>query len=104
MTARPKNSLELVEMVMLVEEIFGTEIPEDDPQNIGSPSEMVDRLEPWVSNQRPNKLASTLLRKLAKAQQRPELAEGLEGHGGETKLPPSFAKFSANGSSGGERF
>jgi hypothetical protein len=75
----PKDSLELVEMLMLVEEIFGTDIPNDDAEHFGSPSEMVDWLDPILSNQRPNKQAATLLRKLAKNQERPELAEGLDG-------------------------
>jgi hypothetical protein len=36
-------------------------------------------LERHLSNQRPNKEAAALLRKLAKAHNNPELAEGLEG-------------------------
>jgi len=79
MTPRPTNSLDLVEMVMVFEEFFGTEIPNDDFEHFDSPSELVDRLERLLSNQRPNKAARALLRKLAKEQQRPELAEGLEG-------------------------
>jgi hypothetical protein len=39
----------------------------------------VDWLELHLSNQRPNQAAAVLLRKLAKAQKNPELAEGLEG-------------------------
>jgi hypothetical protein len=73
------DSLELVEMVMLVEEIFGTDIPNDDAEHFGSPSEMVDWLDPILSNRRPNKQAAALLRKLARDQERPELAEGLDG-------------------------
>jgi hypothetical protein len=38
----------------------------------------VDWLEPYLSNQRPNKEAAALLRKLAKDYNKPELAEGLE--------------------------
>ena len=79
MTPRARDSLEVVEMVMAFEEVFGTEIPNDDFEHSGSPSEIVDRLERRLSNQRPNKEAKALLRKLAKEQQRPELAEGLEG-------------------------
>jgi|SRR5882762_4850550 len=73
------NSLDLVEMVMLVEEIFGTDILDDDGEHFGSPREMVDWLEPCLSNQRPNKHAAALLRKLAKDHESPELAEGLDG-------------------------
>jgi len=39
----------------------------------------VDWLELYLSNQRPNKEAAALLRKLAKDYNKPELAEGLEG-------------------------
>jgi hypothetical protein len=79
MIPRAMDSLDAVEAVMLVEEIFGTEIPNDHAESFGSPREMVDWLEPYLSNQRPNKQASALLRKLAKAHGNPQLAEGLEG-------------------------
>ena len=79
MAPRAIDSLDLVEMVMVFEEVFDTEIPSDDFENFSSPSEIVDRLERILSNQRPNKAAKALLIKLAKEQQRPELAEGLEG-------------------------
>jgi hypothetical protein len=72
-------SLDLVEAVMLVEEVFGTEIPDNDAEHFGSPPEMVDWLELHLSNQRLNQAAGALLRKLAKANKNPELAEGLEG-------------------------
>jgi hypothetical protein len=64
---------------MLIEEVFETEIPDNDAENFGSPREMADRLELHLSNQRPNKQAAALLRKLAKAHDNPQLAEGLEG-------------------------
>ena len=79
MTPRAIDSLDLVEIVMVFEEVFSTEIRNDEFERFGSPSEMVDRLERLLSNQRPNKAAKALLRKLAKEQQQPELAEGLEG-------------------------
>jgi hypothetical protein len=48
------DSLELVELVMAIEEFFGVEIAEDDGSKApGSPSEIVDRLERQLSNQRP---------------------------------------------------
>jgi hypothetical protein len=61
------------------EEVFGTEIPDGDSENFGSPREMVDWLELHLSNQRPSKEAAALLRKLVKAENNPELAERLEG-------------------------
>jgi acyl carrier protein len=79
MTPLPKDSLDIVEMVMVIEEVFGTEIPNGDGEGFGNPREIVDWLETHLSNQRPNKKAADFLRKLAKKQRNPELAEGLEG-------------------------
>ena len=78
---RPKemDSLDIVEAVMLIEEIFGTEIPAWDAESFGSPVKIVDWLESHLSNRRPNKQAADFLRKLAKTHNTPELAEGLEG-------------------------
>jgi hypothetical protein len=73
------DSLDLVEAVMAIEEIFGTDIPDYDAEQFGSPREIVDWLEPHLSNRRPNKAAVALLRKLAKAHNSPELAEGTDG-------------------------
>jgi Phosphopantetheine attachment site len=79
MIPKAMDSLDLVEAVMLIEEIFGTDIPDRDTEGLGSPREIVDWLELYLSNQRPNKAAIALLRKLAKDHNDPELAEGLEG-------------------------
>jgi hypothetical protein len=73
------DSLDLVEAVMLIEEVLGTDIPDSDAENFGSPREIVDWLELHLSNQRPNKQAAALLRKLARDLNDPDLAEGLEG-------------------------
>ncbi len=73
------NSLDTVEAVMAFEEAFGVELPVHESEDFGSPQEMVDWLELHLSNQRPNKQAAALLRRLAKDQNNPELAEGLEG-------------------------
>lgn len=73
------DSLDLVEAVMLIEEIFGTELPNDDAGNFGGPKEIVDWLDLHLSNRRPTKEAAAFLRKLAKTHNNPELAEGLEG-------------------------
>jgi len=78
-TFNSMNSLDTVEAVMAFEEAFGVQLPVHDSKDFGSPQEMVDRLELHLSNQRPNKQAAALLRKLAKDQNNPELAEGLEG-------------------------
>jgi acyl carrier protein len=79
MTPLPKDSLDVVEMVMVIEEVFGIEIPNDDAEGFGNPREIVDWLEANLSNQRPNKQAADFLRTLGKKQQSPELAEGLDG-------------------------
>jgi hypothetical protein len=79
MIPKAMDSLDLVEAVMLIEEVFEIEIPDGDAEAFGSPREMVDWLELHLSNQRPSKGAAALLERLAKAHNNPELAEGLEG-------------------------
>jgi hypothetical protein len=73
------DSLDLVEAVILIEEIFGPDLPDGDLENFGSTKEIVDWLETRLSNRRPNKEAVVLLKKLAKRYNDPELAEGAEG-------------------------
>jgi len=63
---------------MVFEEVFDIEISDDEAERGGSPSEIADSFERRLSNQRPNQQAATMLRKLAKEQQWPELAEGLD--------------------------
>ena len=72
------SGLDTVEMVMAIEEAFDVEIPGEIGQ-FESKAEMVDRLEPVLSNQRPNKAAAAWLKRIAKDRQQPELAEGSEG-------------------------
>ena len=55
MIPKAVDSLDLVEAVMLIEEVFGTEIPDGDAETFGSPRGMVDWLELHLSNQRPSK-------------------------------------------------
>ena len=73
------DSLDSVEIVMVFEEVFDTEIPDDEAERGGSPSEIVDSLERRLSNRRPSKQAVAMLQKLAKQEHQPELAEGLNG-------------------------
>jgi hypothetical protein len=73
------NSLDTVEAVIAFEEAFGVDLPVHEAGGFESPQDMVDWLELHLSNQRPNKQAAALLRKLAKDQNNPELAEGLQG-------------------------
>ena len=60
-----------VEAVMAFEEVFGVELPFDESRNFGTPQDVVDWLELHLSNQRLNKHAAALLRKLAKDQNNP---------------------------------
>ena len=73
------NSLDTVEAVMAFEEVFEVELPVRESGDFGSPQEMVDWLDLYLSNQPLNKEAAALLRKLAKDHNKRELAEGLEG-------------------------
>jgi len=73
------NSLDTVEAIMVFEEVFAIELPVHESGDFGSPQEMVDWLDLYLSNQRPSREAAALLRKLAKDHNTPELAEGLEG-------------------------
>ena len=79
MKPRAMDSLDAVQIVMAIEEVLEVEILDADAESLGSPREIVDWLELQPSNQRPNKAARELLRKLAHKQQRPESAEGLDG-------------------------
>ena len=79
MIPRAMDSLETVEMIMLIEEIFETEIPSCDAEEFGSPCEIVDWLESHLANRRPNKKASAHLKKLADDHGNPALAQGLNG-------------------------
>jgi hypothetical protein len=73
------DSLDTVEMMMVIEEAFEVTLPDPSSETFGSPSEIVDWLEVSLSNQRPNKAAQRFLRRLALEQQRPELAQELDG-------------------------
>ncbi len=73
------DSLDTIEKMMAFEEAFEVHLPDTGPEALSGPNELVDWLEVSISNQRPNKAARALLRKLAKDQQSPELARGLDG-------------------------
>jgi len=70
MMPKSMDSLDIVQMVMMVEEIFGVEIPDNDAEGLGSPPEIVDWLEIHLANQRPNKRAAAFLKKLANDNQK----------------------------------
>jgi hypothetical protein len=79
MIPREMDSLEVVEAVMVIEEVFETSVPSRDGENFGSPGEIVDGLERHLSNECPNKAAAGLLRKLVMRTDSPQLAKGLDG-------------------------
>jgi hypothetical protein len=81
MDLMPKSmdSLDVIQIVILAEDIFETEIPDNDAERWDSPPSIVDWLEIHLANQRPSERAAALLRKLAKANNDPEIAQGLEG-------------------------
>ena len=79
MVRRAMSILDFVEMVMVVEEVFGIEIPDVNAVGFNSPREIVDWLEPRLRNKRLNEGSAALLRKLAEHQQSPDLAEGFGG-------------------------
>jgi hypothetical protein len=68
-----------LDIAMLCENIFDIRIPNDDANHFGGPLGLEKWLALRMSNQRPKSDAAALLRMLAEAQQRPELAEGLDG-------------------------
>jgi acyl carrier protein len=74
------DSLDTVEMVMAFEEVFEVDMPNADSaaEGFDNSREIVHWLEARLSNQRPNKAARTLLRKLAEDQLWPELSEALD--------------------------
>ena len=73
------DSLDFVEAVMVLEEVLGIEIPDGEAEHFGSPREIVDCLERCLSIQRPHKQAAALIKRLAKTQNNPPLADGLDG-------------------------
>jgi phosphopantetheine binding protein len=67
MKPRAMDSLDAIELVMAIEEGFegGFGIRNAEVGTFNSPRELVDWLEVHLANQRPNKIAQALLRKLA---------------------------------------
>jgi hypothetical protein len=79
MIPRAMDSLDFVEAVMVLEEVLGIEIPDGEAEHFGSPREIVDCLDRCLSSQRPNNKAAALIKRLAKTQNNPPLADGLDG-------------------------
>jgi hypothetical protein len=79
MIPKAMDGLDLVEVLMVLEEVFGMDITDRGAPHFGGPREMVDWLESHLSNRRPNKQSAALLRRLAENQGSPGLAERLDG-------------------------
>ena len=67
------DSLDTVEMVMLMEELFQIAIPDANAEEFGSFREIVDYLDAALNGKTPNKRADGMLRHLAKTLDWPEL-------------------------------
>jgi hypothetical protein len=78
MPSTSNDSLDTVEIVMVFEEVFGVVLPLDGTQRITTRDGTVDWLVTHLSNQRPNRQAAALLKRLAQSRQ-PELARDLNG-------------------------
>lgn len=78
MIPRAMDSLDLVEIVMVIEEVFGADIPTIDAEKFDSSRGIVDWLDLHLSDKHPNKQAAAVLRGLAKKLNWPKLAQGLE--------------------------
>jgi hypothetical protein len=79
MIPRAMDSFDSIEAVMVLEDVLEIEISDNEAEQCASPREMVDMLKHHLSNQRPAKRAAELLMSIAKSQNNPKLAEGLEG-------------------------
>jgi len=79
MSSTSNESLDTVEMVMVFEEVFGVVLPLDGTQRVTTRDGTVDWLVTHLSNQRPNRQAAALLKRLAQSRQNPELARDLNG-------------------------
>jgi len=66
MILKRMDSLDLVAVVILIEEFFGPDMTSNVTASLSGLKEMVDWLEPHLSNRRPNKQAAAFLKKLAK--------------------------------------
>jgi len=75
------DSLDMVELVMALEELFEIEIPDREAGTLGSPREIINSLEVRLPNRRPNKEAAEVLKRIAREEDRPELIRDLNGLG-----------------------
>jgi hypothetical protein len=73
------DSLDTVELVMRIEGLLETEVPDQAAERLSNPGEMVDWLELHLSNRRPSRQAAAYLKELARKYNPLELAEGLSG-------------------------
>jgi Phosphopantetheine attachment site len=79
MKAPTIDSSDLVELIMLLEDVFEVEIANEEAEAFGSPRELIDLLERHLSFKRPGKEAIKILSGIADRQNRPELVQDVEG-------------------------
>ena len=77
---RYRDRPDLTEVIMLAEELFGTDFPsgaENFQKKFQSSGDIVDWFEVRLLDREPNSEAAALLKKLAQSHNNPKLAEGL---------------------------
>jgi len=72
------DSLEQVETLMLVEELFGVSIPSQDAEQFSGPRDIVEWLNAHLAGKKPNQKAASFLAGLARLYERPELIDQIE--------------------------
>ena len=77
MSSTSSDSLDTVEIVMVFEEVFGVVLPVDGAQHVKTRDDAADWLVTHLSDQRPNRQAAAMLKRLAQSRQSPELARDL---------------------------
>lgn len=76
---RPMDSLDQIEMLMVVEQLFGVSIPSKDAEQFASPRDIVDWLDTHLANKKPNSKGIAFLQGLANLYERPAFIENLDG-------------------------
>jgi len=96
MIPKAMDSLDLVEAALVIEEVLGTEIPDADGRNFGSPREMVDWLEFTFQTNGPAKGPLLCSKDWPKLTTILNWLKAWRAHGDENKSPLSSVKCSAS--------
>lgn len=79
MSSTSGDSLDTVEIVMVFEEVFGVVLPVDAAHAVKTRDDTAHWRVTHLSDQRPNRQAAAILKRLAQSWQNPELARDLNG-------------------------